>query len=388
MRAAAVLAALASSALASEPYPGAAAEAEAAKAVFQANLDAIRNRDRDAYLACYLESESLARAGSAGVALGYSGLAASAGEAWPDFFEGLDLSLVPIRPGVVYGTYRYRVRYGADEQSGLSERLFVETEKGWKIAVTTAFQNLAGVPPPPRALVGATLIDGTGTAPILDSVVLLREGKVECAGSRAACPVPAGVEVVDVSGRFLTPGLVDAHVHFSQTGWVDGRPDANDVRARHPYEAVAAGLAAHPERFLRSHLCSGVTAVFDVGGYAWTLGLPARFETDTLAPHVAAAGPLLSTIDFWLNLPAERQFVHLADPEAGRAGVRYLAARGASAVKVWFIVPRGSDLAAMSAAVEAAGDEARKLGLPLIVHATGLAEAKAAVKAGAQSAGP
>lgn len=252
------------------------------------------------------------------------------------------------------------------------------------LLATLAAPAPAAEPPPPRALVGGTLIDGTGGAPVTDSVVLLREGKVECAGSRAACPVPAGIEVMDVAGRFLTPGLIDAHVHFSQTGWVDGRPDAHDVRARHPYETVAAGLAAHPERFLRSYLCAGVTAVFDVGGYAWTLGLPARFEADTSVPHVAAAGPLLSTIDFWLNLPAERQFIHLSDPETGRAGVRYLAARGASAVKVWFIVRPGTDLAAMSAAVEAAGDEARKLGLPLIVHATGLAEAKAAVRAGAQ----
>lgn len=367
----------------SETYPGAAAEVAAARAIFEANLDAIRRRDRDAYLACYLESESLARTGSTGSALGYAGLEASAGEGWPDFFEGLDLSLVPVRPGVIYGTYRYRVRYGADEQAGLSERLFVKTEKGWKIAVTTAFQNLPGVPPPPRALTGATLIDGTGKPPVPDAVVVLREGKIECAGSRAACPVPAGVEVVDLGGRFVTSGLIDAHVHFSQTGWVDGRPDAVDVRDRHPYEQVAADLAAHPERFLRSYLCSGVTAVFDVGGYAWTLGLPERFEADTFAPHVAAAGPLLSTLDFWLNLPAERQFIHLADPEAGRAGARYLAARGADAVKVWFIVRPGDDLAALSAAVEAAGDEAKKLGLPLIVHATGLAEAKAAVRAGA-----
>ncbi len=78
-------------------------------------------------------------------------------------------------------------------------------------------------------------------------------------------------------------------------------------------------LARHPERFGRSYLCSGVTAVFDVGGYAWTLGLPAWSEASTEVPHVAAAGPLLSTIDHWLNLPAERQFMVLTDPDAARA---------------------------------------------------------------------
>src|SRR4029078_2230541 len=116
---------------------------------------------------------------------------------------------------------------------------------------------------------------------------------------------------------FVTPGLVDAHVHFSQTGWADGRPDGLDVRATHPYEKVEGELRSHPERFFRSYLCSGVTAVFDVGGYAWTLGLPPRAEPDAFAPHVRAAGPLLSTADHWLNLPAERQFIFLKDEETG-----------------------------------------------------------------------
>jgi imidazolonepropionase-like amidohydrolase len=99
---------------------------------------------------------------------------------------------------------------------------------------------------------------------------------------------------------------------------------------------------------------------------------------------VVAAGPLLSTIDFWLNLPAERQFIYLVDEQAAREAVRYLAAHGADAVKVWFIVTPDRPFEEMTAVVLAAGDEARKAGLPLIVHATGLAEAEAALRAGAR----
>ncbi|HSS50654.1 MAG TPA: amidohydrolase family protein, partial [Thermoanaerobaculia bacterium] len=164
----------------------------------------------------------------------------------------------------------------------------------------------------------------------------------------------------------------------------DGRPDSLDVRARYPYEEVVSGLARHPERFGRSYLCSGVTAVFDVGGYAWTLGLPAWSEATTEVPHVAAAGPLLSTIDHWLNLPAERQFMVLTDEAAARAGVRYLAERGSAAVKVWYIVDDDHPVAKSAAAVHAAGEEARARKLPLIVHATGLDEAKEALRAGAK----
>ncbi len=241
----------------------------------------------------------------------------------------------------------------------------------------------ASEPARPLALVGATLVDGTGGPPVPGAVVVVEDGRIACAGAPESCPVPSGARIVDASGKWLTPGLVDAHVHFSQTGWADGRPDALDLRARYPYPRVVDGLARHPERFLRADLCSGVTAVFDVGGYPWTLDLPGRTEDDPDAPRVSAAGPLLSTWDFWLNLPAERQFVYLADEAAAAAGVAYLAARGAHAVKVWFIPVRERPFEEMARVVRAAGRAARAAGLPLIVHATGLREAKVALEAGA-----
>src|SRR5262245_24899944 len=113
-------------------------ELKAARAVFDANLDAIRHRDRVAYLSVYLQSEKLARSNPDGMVLGYGAFEKQAGSGWPDGFEADDLRLVRVAPGVVYGTYRYRVRYGADERSGLSERLFLKTAAGWRIAVTTA----------------------------------------------------------------------------------------------------------------------------------------------------------------------------------------------------------------------------------------------------------
>ena len=241
-----------------------------------------------------------------------------------------------------------------------------------------------GTAPQVKAFVGATLVDGTGAVPVPDAAVIVRGDRIDCAGTRSACPVPKGAEISDLHGSWVTPGLVDAHVHFSQTGWADGRPDALDVRDRHPYEEVEAGLRVHPERFFRSYLCSGVTAVFDVGGFPWTFELPRRAERDPLAPHVVAAGPLLSTLDHWVNLPAERQFIYLRDEKSAREGVRYLVAEHASAAKVWFIVHEGRPFDEMAALVGAAGDEARKAGLQLIVHATGLREAKEALRAGAR----
>ncbi|MEA2416070.1 MAG: hypothetical protein QOI58_2727, partial [Thermoanaerobaculia bacterium] len=355
----------------------------AARAVFEANIKAIRERNRDAYLSYYLHSPSLVRGGPEGFDTGFDSFAKGVGAQWPDLIEANDIHLTPLQPGIVYGTYRYRVRYGSDEHAGISERLFVSTPDGWKIAVTGAIDSPAGTPAPPRALTGATLIDGRGGPSISNANVILRDGKIDCAGTAVQCPVPEGIDVTDVRGLWIMPGLIDAHVHFSQTGWADGRPDSLDMRATHPYDQTEAELKADPERYGRSYVCSGVTAVYDVGGYAWTLRLHDRFEPNTLVPHVDAAGPLLSTLDHWLNLPAERQFIVLNDTSA-REGVRYLASQGAHAVKVWYIVrPPDLTVEASAAAVAAAGDEARKHNIPLIVHATGLAEAKAALRAGA-----
>jgi imidazolonepropionase-like amidohydrolase len=354
-----------------------------ARAVFDANVNAIRQKNLDAYLSCYLHSPLLVRGGPTGFTTGYDEFAKARGP-WPDSIEASDVHLTQLQPGWVYGTYRYRVRYaGGDEHSGISERLFVKTPDGWKIAVTGAIDAPPGTPAPPRAVVGGTLIDGRGGAPIANANVILREGKIDCAGTAAQCPVPEGIDVTNASGMWITPGLIDSHVHFSQTGWADGRPDSLDVRATHPYEELEADLKANPDRFGKSYVCSGVTSVFDVGGYPWTLLLHDRFENDTRVPHVIAAGPLLSTLDHWLNLPAERQFIVLKDAESAKSGVHYLASQGSKAVKVWFIVNQQLPVEGSAPAVMAAGEEARKYKIPLIVHATGLAEAKASLRAGA-----
>ncbi|HEY2805741.1 MAG TPA: amidohydrolase family protein [Gemmatimonadales bacterium] len=359
-----------------------------ARRVFQGNIDAIHRHDRVRYLSYYLQSPSFARNGPTGLQLGYAPMAAARDTSWPDSLIATHLRLVPVRPGVVYGSYRYRVTQHGVTSLGTSERIFVRTPAGWKIAVSTAFNAPSGTAPPPIVLVGATLIDGTGAPPVRDAVVVVRNGKIECAGTRTRCATAATVataatDTMDLHGTWIIPGLIDAHVHFSQTGWVDGRPDALDRRADFPYDRTVAGLEAHPERYFRTYLCAGVTAVFDVGGYAWTYGLKARAENDLEAPHVAAAGPLLSTVDHWINLPDSRQIVYVPNDSAVQVQVRANLARGADAIKVWYVVRPSADTAALKAVVRAAALETHRLGARLIVHATGLWEAKDALRAGA-----
>ncbi|HUF66904.1 MAG TPA: nuclear transport factor 2 family protein [Gemmatimonadaceae bacterium] len=111
----------------------------AALSLFRENIDAIHKRDSERYLATYLQSPRLVRNGPQGPDFGYDDWAARRNSTWPDTLIATDLTVVPIASGVVYGSYRYDVRYGDSTSTGVSERVFVLTPAGWRIAVTTAF---------------------------------------------------------------------------------------------------------------------------------------------------------------------------------------------------------------------------------------------------------
>jgi imidazolonepropionase-like amidohydrolase len=235
----------------------------------------------------------------------------------------------------------------------------------------------------PVALVGGTLVDPRA-ASTPNASVIVRDGRIACAGTRAKCPPPSGARVIDVSGKFITAGLIDAHVHYSQTGWVDGRPDAVDLRSEFPYDFTVASLQQNPARFDRAWLCSGVTAVFDVGGFPFTMPMARMHESNPLAPRMAAAGPLLTSRAHWLNLPFIQQFVPMTSDSLVRATVSGIASMGGSAIKVWYLQLADSLQPHARDMLMIAGEAARKAGKPLIVHATQLPRAKEALAAGAK----
>ena len=64
------------------------------------------------------------------------------------------------------------------------------------------------------AIVGAGLIDGTGKATVADSIILIRGDRVAAAGARGSVDIPDSATIVDASGKFVMPGLVDLHNHY------------------------------------------------------------------------------------------------------------------------------------------------------------------------------
>jgi imidazolonepropionase-like amidohydrolase len=69
------------------------------------------------------------------------------------------------------------------------------------------------------AIVGATLVDGTGKPAVADSAVVVENGRIVVAGPRASVKVPSDAAIFDAKGKTLLPGLWDMHAHFEQVEW-------------------------------------------------------------------------------------------------------------------------------------------------------------------------
>jgi len=236
------------------------------------------------------------------------------------------------------------------------------------------------------ALVGATVHDGTGALPLEDAVVLIEGERIACVGSRADCAAADSAETLDLSGRHVMPGLVDGHVHYAQTGWLDGRPDSGIGTAHYDYEALQASLRDDPDRWHRAWLCSGVTAVYDAGGLPWTLDVGKANGDGAMRPHYQAAGPLIThyqPVFGILSALDTDTFLPMDSDRAALESVRRLVEAGAQAIKVWYLDPPAGQVESLDARLGLIGAAARKAGLPLIVHATELRNAKAALRAGA-----
>src|SRR3989442_8396170 len=66
------------------------------------------------------------------------------------------------------------------------------------------------------ALEGATLIDGSGGAPVKDALLLVKNGHIEAVARVNEVPVPRGAERISLVGKTIIPGLIDAHAHVER----------------------------------------------------------------------------------------------------------------------------------------------------------------------------
>jgi len=231
-------------------------------------------------------------------------------------------------------------------------------------------------------LAGATVFNASGADPVQDAVVLIRGNTIVDIGPADRVPVPEGSKVHDVRGKWIMPGLVDAHVHFFQSGGLYTRPDVIDLRHVRPYAREIAGLRDRLPETLDRYLASGVTSVVDLAGPDWVLDLRQLAGRLPEVPRLLISGPGLAPY-----LPHGLDGRHapavvVRTPAQARAAVRRLAERRPDMIKIWFVPRPGMDLAREFRWVQAAVDEAHAQGLRVAAHATQLDIARRMVAAG------
>jgi imidazolonepropionase-like amidohydrolase len=180
----------------------------------------------------------------------------------------------------------------------------------------------------------ATLIDGTGAEPRTGVSVVVRDGRIVGVGTATSLKPEPEDRVIDCNGRFLLPGLTDAHVHLGAT-----EPDGNVTRPLAAYAIKVAG-------FIEETLEQGFTTVRDAGGLdpAW-----ARVVEQGMVrgPRILPSGSFLSQTGGhgdWRLAHQDRQDAGVAGLVAGalivdgadevRRAVRDQLRRGATQIKV------------------------------------------------------
>jgi imidazolonepropionase-like amidohydrolase len=201
-------------------------------------------------------------------------------------------------------------------------------------------------------LLGGTLIDGTGAAPLADVTLVIQGRCITAIGPRDQVPLPADAQVVQLDGATVLPGFINAHVHN-----------------------------AYLARNLQTWAYAGVTTVRDLGA---PLRFPYFSRRDQLAAdlrnaRVVSAGPLVTVPDGYPIVPNRFASLSVTSPEDARQQIAQLVDDGADVIKITF----SSSLPTLSAEEAVAiVQTAHERGIPVTAHATNPYELERALDAG------
>ena len=204
------------------------------------------------------------------------------------------------------------------------------------------------------AFVGARIWDGTGAAPIERGVLLVTDGRIVSVAAAGQVRVPAGARRVDVTGRTIIPGLLNAHGHLAGTSGLETGPRFS----------TRANLLTQLGLYARA----GVTTVFSLGEDG-AAAVPLRDESRAVTvDHARAfvAGPVVAA----------------TTPEEGRHAVDAVAALGVDYAKIRVDDNLGTAPKMPLPVASAIIARAHARGLRLFTHIFYLADATALLAAG------
>ena len=265
-----------------------------------------------------------------------------------------------------------------------SRRIAVLTLSGMAVLLPLLAHPVAQQKPEELLVIDrVNIFDGTGAPVIRNGAIVIKGDRIRDIGRRGNIKASPGVTIVDASGKFAIPGLIDAHVHFDQSATIYARPDAVDLRGIRPYsEEIAWTRERLPETLMR-YLRSGVTGVVDMGGPMWSVDFRDNANKSPDITTIASAGPLISTVPDPELESDDSPVLLMKTPEEARELVSRVAARKPDLIKILFIHRPSDDLDQRAGLVKVAIEESHRRGIRVAVHATGLETAKAAMAAGA-----
>jgi len=204
-----------------------------------------------------------------------------------------------------------------------------------------------------KALVGGTLIDGYGSTPIRNSVVIIEGERIKAVGQVGTLAIPPGAEVISTEGMSVLPGLWDMHVHLM----INGHSDYAHWDKTYPplMETVIMPASA------RQLLMAGITSARDLGGpLKASIAVRDRIRKGEIpGPTLYVSGPFIQH-EPYPGTEYVRWGVKGADD--ARQKVRMLAEAGVDVIKLI-----DQDQMTMEE-VQAVVDEAHKRKLPVVAH--------------------
>lgn len=244
-------------------------------------------------------------------------------------------------------------------------------------------------------LKAARLIDGTGTAPITNAIVVVTDNTITTVGAAGSVSVPANARMLDLGDVTLMPGFIDAHTHL--IGRVLGDPAGDNALVR-DFQSFGAILSVGNAR---STLMGGFTTVRNVGANQFD-DIALRKAIDegwTPGPRMITAGHSIGIRGGHCDENGFRPGMFdpgieegIADgPDQVRAAVRFQIKYGADVIKTCAtggVLSEGTQVGATQYTFEelkALVDEAKKLERKVAAHAHGTEGIKIATRAGVSS---
>lgn len=233
-----------------------------------------------------------------------------------------------------------------------------------------------------KALVGATVVDIHGDQPIENAVVLVEDERIVALGAAGEVAVPADAEVVDVSGLWLIPGMMNMHVHLGLI--LPGKMEAELAQ-----ESEAA-LALRMASAARGALQAGVTTIRLPGEHAHgDIAVKRAIERgDFAGPRIFSAGEALAITG---GHGSEAGKTYADGPYELVKKARQEISRGASWVKILIsggIATDGGGIAQplmTPEEINAVVDAAHRFGARVAAHSGSSAATEVAVDAGSDS---